>query len=54
MGPAIAGAALVWGLAKRRLPQILSLAMIACAISLVTPLVRSANWLAPLPDVIEA
>ena len=54
MGPAIAGAALVWGLAKRRLPQILSLAAIACAISLATPLVRSANWLAPLPDVIEA
>jgi len=53
MGPAIAGAALVWGLARRRLPQILSLAAIACAISLVTPLVRSANWLTPLPDVIE-
>jgi uncharacterized membrane protein len=53
MGPAIAGAAMVWGLAKRRLPQILSLAAIACAISLITPLVRSANWLAPLPDVIE-
>ncbi len=54
MGPAIAGAAVVWGLARRRLPQIVSLAAIACAISLLTPLVRTADWLAPLPDVIEA
>jgi uncharacterized membrane protein len=54
MGPAIAGAALVWGLAKRRVPQIISLAVIACAITVITPLVRAADWLAPLPDVIEA
>jgi len=54
MGPAIAAAAMVWGVAKRRLPQILSLAAIACAISLGTPLVRSATWLTPLPDVIES
>lgn len=54
MGPAIAGAALVWGLAKRRVPQLVSLAMVAGAIAAMTPLVRSADWLAPLPDWIEA
>jgi uncharacterized membrane protein len=54
MGPAISGAALVWGLAKRRLPQIIALAAIACAISLVTPFVRSAGWLTLLPNVLEA
>lgn len=54
MGPAIAGAALVWGLARRRVPQVVALAMTAVVISLLTPLVRTADWLAPLPDVIEA
>jgi uncharacterized membrane protein len=55
MGPAIAAAALVWGLAgRRRVRQIVCLAAVACAVSLVTPLVRTADWLAPLPDVLEA
>jgi len=54
MGPAIAAAALVWGLARRRAWQVLLLAGMASAIALITPLVRSADWLAPLPDVFEA
>jgi uncharacterized membrane protein len=54
MGPGIAAAALVWGLARRRVPQIVALAAAACLITLITPLVRAADWLAPLPDVIEA
>ena len=54
MGPAIAAAALVWGLTRRRTTQLLWLAGVASAIALVTPLVRSADWLAPLPDVFEA
>jgi uncharacterized membrane protein len=54
MGPAITAAALVWGLTERRIVRIVALAAIASAIALVTPLVRTADWLTPLPDVIEA
>jgi uncharacterized membrane protein len=42
------------GAAKRRVLQIISLAAVAIAVSLMTPLVRTADWLAPLPDVLEA
>jgi uncharacterized membrane protein len=54
MGPAIAAAALVWGLTRRRATQVLCLAAAASVMTLITPLVRSADWLAPLPDVFEA
>jgi uncharacterized membrane protein len=55
MGPAIAGAALVWGLAgRRRVSQVVCLAAVAIGIALMTPPVRTADWLAPLPDVLEA
>jgi len=54
IGPAIAGAALVWGLARRRGMQIAALTATACLIALMTPLVRGADWLAPLPDFVEA
>ncbi len=54
MGPAIAAAAFVWGRTERRLTRIISLAAVASAIALVTPIIRTADWLAPLPDVLEA
>jgi len=54
MGPAIAAAAFVWGRTDRRAARIFWLAAIASVIGLITPLVRTADWLAPLPDVFEA
>jgi uncharacterized membrane protein len=54
MGPAIAGAALLWGLTSRRVPKIALLGVAAAAMALATPLVRTATWLAPIPDVLEA
>jgi uncharacterized membrane protein len=65
MGPAIGGAALVWGLAARAssgpnprniarpLPGIFALSAAAAVFSLLTPLVRASTTLAMLPDPIE-
>jgi uncharacterized membrane protein len=57
MGPAIAGAALVWGLAARStsrpVVRIVALSAVAAVFSLLTPLVRASTTLAMLPDPIE-
>jgi uncharacterized membrane protein len=57
MGPAITGAALVWGLAARAtsrpVPRIVALSAAAAVFSLLTPLVRASTTLAMLPDPIE-
>jgi len=60
MGPAISGAALVWGLASRAssrasnpIPRIVALSAAAAVFSLLTPLVRASTTLAGLPDPIE-
>jgi uncharacterized membrane protein len=65
MGPAICGAALVWGLASRSasgsasratpnpIPRIVALSAVAAVFSLLTPLVRASTTLAMLPDPIE-
>lgn len=59
MGPAITGAALVWGLVPRlvsgpsALPRIVALAAVASVFALLTPIVRASTWLAALPDPIE-
>lgn len=57
MGPAISGAALVWGLAARTssrpLARIAALSAAAAVFSLLTPLVRASTTLAMLPDPIE-
>jgi uncharacterized membrane protein len=53
MGPAIAGAALVWGLLPRTLPRLVALGAITGVLGLLTPIVRHAAWLAVLPDPIE-
>jgi uncharacterized membrane protein len=54
MGPAITGAALVWGLLPRALPRVLALAGVASLFGLSTPIVRSTASLAALPDPVEA
>jgi uncharacterized membrane protein len=57
MGPAICGAALVWGLASRStsrpIARIAALSAAAAVFSLLTPLVRASTTLAMLPDPIE-
>jgi uncharacterized membrane protein len=61
MGPAISGAALVWGLASRSssransgtIPRIAALSAAAAVFTLLTPLVRASTALAGLPDPIE-
>lgn len=61
MGPAISGAALVWGLAARTssrplprpIAQVVALGAAAAVFSLLTPLVRASTTLAMLPDPIE-
>lgn len=53
MGPAIVGAALVWGLTRGSWKRVGALTAAAALFSLLTPLVRSAAWMAALPDPIE-
>jgi uncharacterized membrane protein len=61
MGPAISGAALVWGLASRSnagassspAARVLALSAAAAVFSLLTPLVRASATFAMLPDPIE-
>ncbi len=53
MGPAIAAAAVIWGLVKSTRGRAVAFAFAAIAISLATPPIRSAAWLSPLPDPIE-
>ena len=59
MGPAITGAALVWGLAPRlsarqtALARIVALGAAASLFGLLTPIVRASTMLAALPDPIE-
>lgn len=53
MGPAIAGAALVWGLVPRAFGRIVALCAVASVFGLLTPIVRNSTMLAALPDPIE-
>jgi uncharacterized membrane protein len=53
MGPAMAGAATLWGLAKRDTWRGVVLLGSAVAFTMLTPPVRAAEWLSPLPDPIE-
>lgn len=54
MGPAIAGAAYVWGLARSTRGKVAVLLVPAVALPLATPFIRGFAWLAPLPDPVEA
>jgi uncharacterized membrane protein len=53
MGPAISGAALVWGLVPRTVPRIVALAAVTSGFGLLTPIIRASTSLAALPDPIE-
>ncbi len=53
MGPAMAGAAALWGLTHRTAVRVVLLACAAVALTLLTPLVRQATALAALPDPLE-
>jgi len=54
MGPSIMAAAAIWGLCSTPRRRILTFLVATLATTLVTPLVRSATWLAVLPDPLEA
>ncbi len=53
MGLAFVGAAAVWGMANRVLFRIVLLGATAVALTMLTPIVRAAPWLAWLPDPVE-
>lgn len=53
MGPAMAGAAALWGLTRRTRVRIVLLAGAAVALAMLTPAVRAAAWPGALPDPIE-
>lgn len=50
MGPAMVGAATVWGLARSPARRVLWLSAAAVAFSLLTPPVRAAAWVGVLPE----
>ena len=54
MGLALVAAFRVWPLASSRTRRVWIFAAVTTAITLVTPLVRAAPWLAVLPDPLEA
>ena len=53
MGPSIAAAAWIWGRLSDRRARLLAFAVLTCAFTYATPLVRHAAWVAWLPDPIE-
>ena len=53
MGPAMAGAATLWGLSRRTSRRVVLLAGGAVALAMLTPLVRASPWLGPVPDPVE-
>jgi uncharacterized membrane protein len=53
MGPAMVIAATLWGLAKRDAWRFALLLTATVAMTMLTPPVRAAGWLDPLPDPIE-
>jgi uncharacterized membrane protein len=53
MGLSMIAAAILWRCGRDRATRIAVFALATVAIAMVTPLVRTAGWLAPLPDPIE-
>jgi uncharacterized membrane protein len=53
MGPAMVGAATLWGVSRRDPWRFVALLSAALALTFLTPPVRAAEWLAALPDPIE-
>jgi uncharacterized membrane protein len=54
MGLSIVAASFVWQAAPQRRSRLALFALVTTTITLATPLVRAAGWLAPLPDPLEA
>lgn len=54
MGLSIMFAAIVWQALPHRNTRVVTFAALTSAVTFVTPLVRAAPWLAPLPDPLEA
>jgi len=53
MGPAMVAAAWLWRLARTRTARVYTFAIAAAACTFVTPLLRDAAWLDPVPDPLE-
>jgi uncharacterized membrane protein len=54
IGPAMAAAALLWGLCPAPVTLATLMAVLTTAIAMATPLTRTAGWPAVLPDPLEA
>jgi len=54
MGPAIVAAAALWGVWSTPRGRVVAFFIATLATSLLTPIVRTASWLAAIPDPIEA
>jgi uncharacterized membrane protein len=53
MGPALVGAAALWGAGRRASTRFILLLATAVALAMFTPIVRTSPWLAWLPDPVE-
>jgi uncharacterized membrane protein len=54
MGLSMVAASLIWQMSSTRSRRVVTFAVLTMAITLLTPLVRAAPWLAVLPDPVEA
>ncbi len=54
MGLAMVGAAAIWGRARRTRSRLFWLAAAAATLTLLTPIIRTTEWLSFLPDPIES
>jgi uncharacterized membrane protein len=53
MGPSIVAAGLLWGVVENRLALVIVYAVSAIAVAMLTPIVRSAEWVSALPIWLE-
>ena len=53
MGPAMAGTALLWGGCRRNRDRIIMFGLVTIGVSLLTPPMRTFEWVRMLPDPIE-
>ena len=53
MGPSIVATGLVWGLCRRRASLVAAFTGLTVALAMLTPVVRSADWVAVLPTWIQ-
>lgn len=54
MGPSIVAAAALWAVMRTSRRRYVAFTLATLAMTLLTPLIRAAPWLAPMPDPIEA